>query len=219
MFAFATKCGQTRIAPTVEYVTRISNTNVLTTYTFSGASLGSEGQSRKIIVVVFARSNSSSRSVSSVTVAGNSASSIIANNSDISGDATEASIWAADAPTGTTGDIVVTMSAQFAQCTIAIYAARNLLTLTADDTSSDSGSDSTINLNLDATDSGFAVAGVYYSDNRSTTWSGLTENSDANIVSRAASSASDNFTTGGTKTITATAPISSVHKGVAAYFK
>jgi hypothetical protein len=111
------------------------------------------------------------------------------------------------------------MSAQFSQCTIAIYAARNLLTLTADDTASDSGSDSTINLDLDATDSGFAIAGVYYSDNRSTTWGGVTENYDENIGGRSASSAADNFTTGGTKTITATASSSSLHKGVAAFFK
>jgi len=216
MFAFATKCGETKIAPTVEYITSTSSSSDLTTYTFSSVSLGDIGQSRKIIVVVYAAAISSPRSVSSVSVAGTSASSVVANNST----GVECSIWIADVPSGTTGNVVVTMTAQFSVCGISVYAARNLTNVTAIDTATDSGTDNVANLNLDATDSGFAVGGIYWSGSRTTSWSGIIENFDSTSIgdSTSASVASDNFTTGGTKIISATGSGSSAHRAAAAYF-
>ena len=98
----------------------VDGTN-LTTYTFSSQSLGADAPTRKIIVGVVGV-ESLTGGVSSLTVAGVSASVVIAGaNSDV-----HAEIWIADVPTGTTGDIVVTFSTAKDRAGIGVFRAVGL---------------------------------------------------------------------------------------------
>jgi len=180
----------------LSYLTSSYQDTALTTYTFSSLSLGSADSTRKIIVFISAR-NITARTVSSVTVAGVSATAVAGNvnSQDL------VSSWIASVPTGTTGDVVVTMSGAATRCGVNIYRLVNSTGLSASALPVAS-----TNYNI-TTPSGNSVVAAMTADTGSghstnIVWTGLTEDVDSNWSTNIqTSTASGSFSTSGSKTI------------------
>lgn len=89
----------------IAYTARISSATDASTYTFNSVAFGTENNMREIYVV-FSYSSSSTRTVSSVTIGGVSATAVITQAFTTTGTA----MYMAKVPTGSTGTIVITMS-------------------------------------------------------------------------------------------------------------
>ena len=113
----------TRTAPSVSFLTSAYSTSNTSSYTFSSQSLGTAASDRKIYVGVGASAVSTAYSFSSVTVAGVTATQIVAGNADNNNSFQPFAIYEADVPSGTTGDVVVNLSGTMANCAIALYRA------------------------------------------------------------------------------------------------
>lgn len=120
------------MAATVSFRTSAVDANDLTTYTFSAKDIGTAAQNRKVLIAIAAQSGSTGISISSVTVAGNNASLVVAHAMS-SNTRYRVEIWqianaALPLGTETSADIVVTASGGLARCgigTFAIYGARS----------------------------------------------------------------------------------------------
>jgi hypothetical protein len=133
------------------------NTTSTTTITFSSRALGVAGR-RHIIVTIGA-----SRAPTGVTVAGVTATQV-AGISLLS--SLNSFIFIASVPTGTTGNVVVTFAVNTTFCMVGVYAAYNLRSATAVDTSVQSYNVSVlanyfVDLSADLPARGVAVATVH----------------------------------------------------------
>lgn len=121
----------------VSFAGAVGKSDDLTTYTFSSAALGTAAANRKVVVA--ACSMVTARTVSSMTINGISASEISGTYAATASTVNNISMWQADVPTGTTGDIVVTWSGAQNRCGIgvwAVYGAAATAHATATDTTS-----------------------------------------------------------------------------------
>jgi hypothetical protein len=98
------------MAISCSFLTSAIDTAGRSAYTFSGLSLGAASADRLIAVLVNGNMNGDNRSVSSVTVAGQSASQIVAANYSVSFIDGLSALWVTALPAGTSGDVVVTLS-------------------------------------------------------------------------------------------------------------
>jgi len=196
-----------------------ANTSASSSYTFSSLSLGQADSSRRIIVALAGQN--AARTVTSLTVAGVAATRIIGDN-PIAPNGPTVQLWIANVPTGTTGNVVVTLNGNFNSCAVGLYAAYDLTTNTPHASNQSALASSTsIAFGL-AHKAGFIIAAAASSENAITsfTWTGVNENFDVLIgsSSRAASSASLTTSDDGTLTITATPNASGSLRLVAASF-
>lgn len=184
------------------YLQTTQDTGDKTTYTFSSQNLGTAASDRVIIVGIAARKAGAATTISSVTVGGVTASIPVSySNSD--GNSNISGIAVAEVPTGTTGDIVVTFGAGMVRAVITAWRATSLASTTPHDSLTDGSTDPTGTIDIPA--GGFAVATALSNSVGTTTWTGLTEHSDATLESFVTvSDASDEFVSTQTgRTITA----------------
>jgi hypothetical protein len=160
---------------TISYRTSSTDAVDRTTYTFASLDIGTASPTRKVIVGITTGATAD-RTISSVTVAG-IAASLVDTISDFNGIGTyyRAALYIAEVPTGTTGNVVVTMSGATSACGVGIWAADGLASATATTTTTDT--DDPFSLNINTTAGGIVVAIV---NNSPVTWTGLTENFDVN---------------------------------------
>lgn len=180
-----------------------------TNFTFSTQALGAAHTQRKIAVAVVSNSSTGGRTISSVTVGGVSATSIISADGG-STNTRMTAIYLASVPTGTTGDAVVSHSGSMTSCAISLYRL-----IGASSTVHDTGSDITESGNalsdtINVVSQGVLIACVNWEGSagaRTTTWTGPTEDVDTTIEGNFTySSASKLYLTTQTGiTITATA--------------
>ena len=188
------ECTFTDIA--VDGVTR-------TTYTFSGMDLG-EAASNRYIVVVAGNYDSGVKTLSSMTIGGESATEVLS----VSDNGCVVSIGIAAVPTGATGDVAITWSGTTVRCGIGVYRLVNLQsstpTATASDTSEDSGVlSASLEIPSDGCGIGYVVA-LGDGGARTWTWTNLTEDFDASMEETTTHSGAMS-TTAGTLARTATA--------------
>lgn len=157
-----------------------------TSFTFNSVNIGQPGGSRVVVVLIYAQRGLSDGGVSSVTIAGVTASSARAQGT---ADTLGISIYYARVPSeATTGSISISFGAGKNNCTIGVYSLYNLSSATPSGTGSDTGG-GTLSLDFGA-GGGIAIAAVGSNDNITTTWSGLTENYDFTVESGLRSGAS-----------------------------
>lgn len=197
---------------TISFLQATTDTTDTNAYTFASQNLGTAASDRYIIVVAVARKGGASTTLSSVTIGGVSATIVkqVTNNvsnTDVAG------IAIAAVPTGTTGDIVVTWGASMVRCAIMAYRATGINATAYDSDSSTSGNPS---VSLDIPASGFAIGGGLTAASTTTSWTGLTEDTDGTLESFVTySSAHDEFPSGETgRTITMTFGSSTESAGV-----
>lgn len=177
----------------------LTGSGATTIWEFSAADFGAEDPSRAVVVAITAL-GSTSKTVSSVTIGGVSAT-IIRQQSD--SDWTGA-IAAAMVPTGATGDVDITLSGNASKVTVAVYRIIGLSSVTPKDSDSVAASSG---LTVDTEPQGVLIALYTYSGSFGDTvsWSGASEDYDTfNGESAARMSGASIATTGAATTVTPT---------------
>lgn len=159
------------LKPTFAYITSNSSATDATSYTFAGTSLGTAGPNRLIVVGTALRSVASN-SYSSVTVGGNAMSNAVVRNAA----QTNVGLHYLLVPTGTSADIVVTVTGTASRCGIGVWALYNLAQTAARSTASDTAA--TLALSLNTQPDAIACAITYTGGSTSEVWTGMTENFD-----------------------------------------
>jgi hypothetical protein len=191
------------------------NAASLTTYTFATQDLGTPAPDRYVVVGVDYLF-SGSRTVSTLTINGVSATRIVGPSS-----ATNVSIemWGAFVPSGATGDVVVTLSGASLGCGIGVWALSGLYSATPVDTGTTNSNPGTDTLNtssngyLIAMDTSAAALGTR-------TWTNLTEQFDETVdaPSSVSHSGAAALTDSGTVAVTSTRSAGAQHCMVLASF-
>jgi hypothetical protein len=150
------------------------------TFTFSAKAFGTAASDRIVIVSVVG-SGGSAGTISSVTIGGVSAAILVqASDASLTG-----GIAAAAVPTGTTGNVVVTMSTTREGCAVGIWSATGHVSASAVAVGSNTDLSTLV---LPAESGGFVIAMCtnFNSPSRQATWTGATENfdDDASIAAR-----------------------------------
>lgn len=182
-------------AASISYRANYRSTANATSYTFSSSDIGT-ATGRSIVVVAVHSWRSTSFSVSSVTIGG-----VSATNVGSAGTQPRTELWYAEGVSGTTGDIVVTMSATTERCLVGVYALYNLRSNTPNFSGTSSGLSSGLNRTVNTTVNGVIVgAASANASGRTYTWTGATENYDTVIESFNSYSAASGTTTSNTAT-------------------
>lgn len=179
------------MAPTGSYLGTWTNTGDLTTYTYTQAT---HGQSPAAGIILIATNGQNSRTVSSVTVNGVSATQQVG----ITTGSRTNYFFAIQHSGGDLGDIVVTLNAGGNRNSISLFGITERTNITADDTD---GGDTTDPLSgtVNTTTNCFVAAAVASSNGGTFTWTNLTERYDAAIEGSSQwSVASDTITSAGT---------------------
>lgn len=143
-------------AAVLDYVTSAQLVTVTTSFTFTSLSFGSETARDLVVVVVGGTGNAlTDRYATGVTIGGVTAAQAGSNTTN--GNGRFCSIWYA-APSGSSGNVVVTMSGNTAHCAVAVYRLENLLSTVPRDTGDDSAAPASIPLTT--LTGGVAIAGV-----------------------------------------------------------
>lgn len=180
----------------ISKVDTLADTSDSTNYTFSGMALGAAAADRRIAVAAVSRA-SGNRPITGIDIAGIGGTQIVNDRNSSGGNTTNAAIFIAHVPSGTSGNIVVSHSASQLRCAITVYR----LTGTAG-TSPSNGFSAANNpsVSLDVPAGGAALAISYTQANTTATWSGLTKDTDddAETTTSQYSSAHDAFASAAT---------------------
>lgn len=155
----------------------IDITNTSASYTFASMSLGATAADRLIIAAILVRRGSTSAvSISGVTIGGVTATKAIGAQSNVTNN-TRMEIWYATVPSGSTGDVVVSVGGTSAQCGIGLWRLSGHTSATPVLTNSTNGTSGVVTLSSNVSAGQFAVAAVSISPSnlRTATWAGLTE--------------------------------------------
>ncbi len=168
-------------ASIVTYLQDAVLTTDVGTYTFSSQNIGTASDARWIVAGI-GWAAGVSRTFTSCTIGGVTATTLVAANDS----ATEARLVIAKVPTGTTADVVVTLSGAAVRCAISLWHVLSYNDLTTPfHTGSDntlSGSDVSASLNIPASGYGFGVCyGALASGTAALAWSGLTEVDESTV--------------------------------------
>lgn len=151
-----------------------------TVYTFSSQALGTAAANRQIVVVTCsANEGAGARTVSSLTVAGQSASSII-TQAGTGGNTPHIALLIATVTSGTTGDVVVTWSGATLRCGIGVYAVYGAASVASDTASAEGSGTPTLALTTTVQAGGVLIGGYMGAGNNvgTVTWANLTEKYD-----------------------------------------
>jgi len=160
------------MAVTRTYLQGVGDSTNATSYTFSSQNLGAADADRQIVVAIAGRALGTP-TLSSVTVGGVSATINKTQYTDSGGARSTAAIAIADVPTGTTGDVVLTYSAEMLRVGQALYSVTGA-NHTAYDTGGSSADNPSASLDIPADGYGFGTAFIL----GSATWTNLTEDYD-----------------------------------------
>ncbi len=157
----------------VSYLGNAVNGNNTDIYTFS-MSFGSESTDRYLISVVSCTLGSSI--IGSVKIGGITATEV----SSLTNGSVSSKIHIAAVPTGTSGNVVISSGAAMYGCGVALYRATGLNSATAYDNKTSTASPGSVTIGI--AHPGFVIAGTSAgAANFTTTWSGTSNDYDANI--------------------------------------
>lgn len=202
----------------ISYITNATDSVDRTTYTFAGQSIGTASNDRVVIVTVGSRANDS-KDITGVTIGGVTATQVV--RALYVGAGVEcAAIYAATVPAGTTADIVVTFSGPMIRCAIGIFVKTGSTGVSASDTDvSVTNTAGAFNASVDVPDKGTVLCMCASSTSGVTTWtlSGVTEDFDVPLESTSTAYAAghDNYASGQTVNLTATATATPLNGAVA----
>lgn len=178
------------MAATVAFLQSALQTSSIS-FTFSSQNLGAAAADRYIAVVIGGWRFAYENSISSVSVAGQSAT-IACQVNNFSTNCGTSGIAIAAVPTGTTGDVVVTMAGNAAQLAIGLYRVTGIDGVTAYDTDTDNANSPSTTIDIPA--GGICIGGAWVATDIDATWAGITEDYDETST-RSYTGASDEFAT------------------------
>jgi hypothetical protein len=195
--------GSAPATAAITYVSSNSNESNLTTYTFSAQSIGTAAADRFVIVGCYAPRNTSTCTITDVTIGGITATQLV-QSKDASA-FSDFAIYGASVPTGTTADVVVTLSAAPDRFGIDVFAATALSSTTPTATQTDNTASVNLSKSITVQANGF-ILGCSGNENTAAThtWTNLTERLDQATGTGGSSqtSASDVYSTGQSVTVT-----------------
>lgn len=168
-------------ARSISYVTTAQDTSNLTTYTFSGISLGTVDSTRLVVVAVYGH-NTTNRTISGVTVGGVSATLVGKRD----GANSNSGLYQIANTTDATADIEVTFSGQELRASIVVWALYGLSSNTAEDyADAFTSTNNSVTVTITGTSAGVAVAfGSINTTTGTSTWSSsMTENNEVTLES------------------------------------
>lgn len=169
--------GTTNVA-TVAFTDNEAQESPLSTFTFPDMAIGAVAGGRHVLVAISGRSGNTSTNITSVTIGGITATSVIRAFRGGSGSGENlTAIYIAPVPTGTTATIVVNFNVAFARASVSVYRVVGLMSATATATGNSTATNPTASLNISA--GGFAVGSCYSESMTSFTWTNLTESVDS----------------------------------------
>jgi hypothetical protein len=166
---------------TTEFTASAVNSGAASTYTFSSQALGAPENSRVIGVFITGWRGANTTVVSSVTIAGVSATKQAAASASNSHDF---ELWTAVVPNVTAGNVVVNWSASVNRCGIGMFRIVGAGDPTPYDISTSNGTSASLSVNVDVPPNGGMIAGIGGIRNSSTftsTWTGASEEYDQQI--------------------------------------
>lgn len=183
-----------------------SATNDASSYTFSNINIGAPDANRYVVVGFSASTGTASITISSVTIAGVTATLLEKAEYSATLASRDSGIYIAAVPTGTTATIVITFSGTMSRIGLNVYRLVGITSTTPQDTTVVTGAAGTVyDLSLVGTSAGFIIAQTMVQASTSYTWSGAIEDNDAAIESALTHSSAHEITSsGGTYSITAT---------------
>lgn len=186
--------------------TPAADTTITDTYTFSSQSIGAAATGRVIYVAVNLADNGSQTPTVTLTCNGDSMTKIV-DALDDTVEIRDSLIFAIPqssltTPSATTADFVVGTGVSFRGAQITVYRGVGY-SASASDTMTDITTDP-VSGSLTKTDNGIAIAAATSRDASATAWTGLTEDVDVSLFFGRASTASEEGTTAGADTVTAT---------------
>lgn len=151
------------------------------TFTFSSAALGTAAAGRIIVVeVAGSESSAGDRTVSAITIGGVSAAKVT-GESGVTDKLCE--MWDAVVPTGTTGDIVVTVAGgDLNGCGCIVWAIYDADPATNDAQNDSSVTTDAVSVSINVPANGVLVAGSFCNENRTMTFAGVDEDIDESIT-------------------------------------
>lgn len=166
-----------------------SSGSTLSTYSFAAMAFGPAYSSRKILVAITARGNTTIGVINSVTIGGITAAVVAQFNNTAGGNITLTAFAIASVPTGITGTVVVDFSTSKLRCAAATYDISGTQSDTPFNSEGTSGTPAGVNV----AEGGCAIGTAFSSNSTAFTWTGLAEDYD-NIISggNTSSSASKN---------------------------
>lgn len=183
---------------TCTYQTRMADTVDRATYTFSAVGIGAASSTRRVVVAVATR-NGTGNPNPTITIGGVAATNDVTLAVDSNQQA--CTIASAVVPTGTTADIVVTLTATTGRCGVGVW------TLSGGSPTGQTATGSgvtgvTLNVTTQVGDVVIGALGTRNDTGGGVTWGGATERIDANIEGVFYHSGADTVAAGTTTTLT-----------------
>lgn len=166
--------------PTLAYQTAATSGTDTTSYSFTSTAIGTDtGSSRTIIVGVFGTETTTS-TISSITVGGVSGTLIHSNTQSAGAQSSRVAFYAFQGVSGTTATVAVTWSTAQTRSGIIVWAAYNLSSITAVATAS-STSMTAPALNVNTSADGMVLACGHCNGSSTYAWTGVTERTDTQV--------------------------------------
>jgi len=166
--------------PTIAFIGCTNSASDLTTYTFSGHSVGATGTDRKTLVMVGVEDSATEVWTTALTVGGDAASPLNGNRTTAA--LTTVDAWILDNPAGTSEDIVVTASEAATAMTVCVWSITDLTSIIPIEHTFTLGQ-SGASISMAPKTADFSVsAGMCVADSGTAgfNWTGFTESADAN---------------------------------------
>jgi hypothetical protein len=172
-----------RPKPEIAFLQAAQDESDLTTYTFSGQSLGVAASDRLIVGAFYWKGDGAGRTLSSASIAGVSAT-IVDQASDNSGPVNPpgVALFQAAVPTGTTGDVVATLSGGAIRAAVALWRVVGLSSMSAVNNDNDVNDVLGLGPFSVAQDSIGVAAGIF-DTNSGVAFTGVTEDFDQQMLS------------------------------------
>ena len=189
-------------ALTCTYQTRMADTVDRSSYTFSAVGIGAASSTRRVVVAVATR-NGAGNANPTITIGGVAATNDVTLAVDSNQQA--CTIASAVVPTGTTADIVVTLTATTGRCGVLVW------TLSGGSPTGQTATGSvvtpalggvTLNVSTQVGDVVIGALGTRNDSGGGVTWGGATERFDANVEGVFYHSGADTVAAGATTTLT-----------------
>ena len=169
------------------------------TYTFTAMSFGTAYSSRRMLVHIGARGNTTNGAIASVTIGGIAATVPINSLNTAGGNVSISAFAVATVPSGNTGNVVVNFSTNKLRCSVVVYDISGMTNNTPVDAQGVVGNGP--NYSVATAKSGCIVAGSFIASASGNSWTGVVEDVDASIGGNQYSSGSFNNTTGANRTV------------------
>ena len=142
------------------YITQAANTTTSAQYTYSGLSFGAASSDRRIIVSAVGRKGGTGLDVTSVTVAGITATLLVKSIEESDNNSQFSVLYMASVPSGTSGDVVIDLNTSALRSSVAVYSLTGFEQPQVFDTSTTGSTTQETATLVDVKENSYVISGV-----------------------------------------------------------